>query len=78
MAAVVEAYLMEITEMRRNFKFTVEEVASKTEGEGALKTEDEVALITEVEVSSEGAEALIVISNQEVVSEKEGSIIPMS
>ena len=78
MVTVVEAYLMEITKMRRNIKFTEEEVASITEGEGALKIEDEVALIIEVEVNSEGVEALIVISNQEVVSEKEGSIIPMS
>ncbi len=78
MVAVAEAYLMEITEVRRNFKFTVEEVASETEGEVALITEGEVALITEVEVTSEGVEALIVIPNQEVVSEKEGFIIPMS
>ena len=78
MVAVVEAYLMEITKMKRNIKFTEEEVASTTEGEGALKIEGEVALITEVEVNSEGVEAFIVISNQEVVSEKEGSIIPMS
>ena len=78
MVAVVEAYLMEITKMKRNIKFTEEEVTSTTEGEGALKIEGEVALITEVEVNSEGVEALIVISNQEVVSEKEGSIIPMS
>ena len=78
MVAVVEAYLMKITKMKRNIKFTEEEAASITEREVALITEDEVALITEVEVNSEEVEAFIVISNQEVVSEKEGSIIPMS
>ena len=78
MVVIVEAYLMEITEMKRNIKFTEEEVTSTTEGERALKIEGEVALITEVEVNSEEVEAFIVISNQEVVSEKEGSIIPMS